>query len=776
MAFVCYLLKVILCSGILYLYYALALKDRLFHQWNRFYLLSAIALSVLFPLLQFVITSAAEEKGKAIQLIQVVQSADDYLEAFTVSARSQISVEQWILIAYGLFGLTILSGLMLSLYKIYKMATKWGVEKIEQIKFVNTAEAGTPFTFWNYIFWNRDIPLESKTGQQIFSHELVHVKEKHTLDKLFSQIVLIPFWCNPFFWLMKKELRFVHEFIADQKSVDTNDTAAFAAMILQAAYPHHYSSIANPFFHTSIKRRLAMLTKNESPKLAYVGRLVALPLIALVAFAFTVRTKTVEKTVTLNKEFVVVIDAGHGYENGNPTGAQVDALNESDIVLSLANKIKEVNHNTNLKLVFTRPDKNFVGLKERVVLAREASADLFLSLHVGAAENTTDKGVHIYLPVTEKGTTMQNNVLGSAIIASLRSVYTTAPQPLQRKNAIYVLDQSNCPAALIEFGYLTNKDDRNFLQSDKNREAFAKGLLLAIENYAANSTTSYNASNAQDTVPKGKREIGSMDVNTSKKTITLQYTDGTSESLTMEEARKRGYLDNKDAANKKETVSPSKTANKPKPLYIVDGKEMKEEEVFKIDPKKIESINVFKDGPAIEKFGNKGKNGVVEIKRKNEVSNDKITISENNKPIARGEINKLEQNGNAVNVDAKFETINNDNAASGQSEPVFQQTEKPASIDKDEWRAFLQKHLQPIIENAASKGMKAGTYTVNVRFLVKKDGTVSDFTALDHPGYDLDKQVLAMMPNSPKWKPAEQNGKAVTSYHTQPITFVLQQQ
>jgi periplasmic protein TonB len=72
--------------------------------------------------------------------------------------------------------------------------------------------------------------------------------------------------------------------------------------------------------------------------------------------------------------------------------------------------------------------------------------------------------------------------------------------------------------------------------------------------------------------------------------------------------------------------------------------------------------------------------------------------------------------------------------------------------------------------------VKPGNYTVDIRFPVKNDGSLSDFKALNNPGYEFDKQILAVMPNSPNWKPAEQNGKPVNSYHTQPITFIIQEQ
>ena len=76
MAAAYYLSKLILCSGLLFLYYQLALKNKLFHAWNRFYLLGAVILSLLIPLWQLPLIHVEEKSAKAIQLLTVIHSAD----------------------------------------------------------------------------------------------------------------------------------------------------------------------------------------------------------------------------------------------------------------------------------------------------------------------------------------------------------------------------------------------------------------------------------------------------------------------------------------------------------------------------------------------------------------------------------------------------------------------------------------------------------------------------------------------------------------------------
>jgi len=104
---------------------------------------------------------------------------------------------------------------------------------------------------------------------------------------------------------------------------------------------------------------------------------------------------------------------------------------------------------------------------------------------------------------------------------------------------------------------------------------------------------------------------------------------------------------------------------------------------------------------------------------------------------------------------------------------IFEKVEIEASVDPKQWRRHLESQLQRYIEDAASSGMTPGQYTVQVRFLVERDGSIADVKALTDPGYGLAGGAVAVLKKGPKWNPGEQNGRKVRSYHTQPITFVI---
>ncbi|MEI6950148.1 M56 family metallopeptidase [Paraflavisolibacter sp. H34] len=289
--FAIYLLKVIACSGALYLYYVAALRNRGFHRWNRFYLLAATLLSVLIPFIEIPVGHLQDDSpSRPVQVLQVVTAADNYTAEMIAPANVQeVSFESVAGLLYGGVGAVLAFFFLRSLLRIRQILRNGTLHRAGHLKLVYTHAPGTPFSWLRYIFWNPALDPEHETGRQILQHELVHVQERHSLDKLWMQTLLIVFWCNPVFWLMRKELGDLHEFLADRKAVGAGGAPALAAMILQAAYPGAFPELATPFFQSSIKRRLAMLTTNQPARPRYFSRILVLPVLALTIASFAVR-------------------------------------------------------------------------------------------------------------------------------------------------------------------------------------------------------------------------------------------------------------------------------------------------------------------------------------------------------------------------------------------------------------------------------------------------------------------------------------------------------
>jgi len=194
-----YLLKVIICSGILFGYYWLFLRNKIFHRYNRFYLVSAILLSLLLPLAKIDFWQPDRPQNQVIKVLQAVSAGDEYMNHIAITANSnKWNMQDLYLIIYVLISVFFLLVLLRTLLIIRSLLKKYPVQMVEEVSFVNTDDNSTSFSFLKYIFWNSSIDLDTTTGRQIFRHELAHIREKHTYDKLMVNILLIFCWCNPF--------------------------------------------------------------------------------------------------------------------------------------------------------------------------------------------------------------------------------------------------------------------------------------------------------------------------------------------------------------------------------------------------------------------------------------------------------------------------------------------------------------------------------------------------------------------------------------------------
>jgi protein TonB len=125
-------------------------------------------------------------------------------------------------------------------------------------------------------------------------------------------------------------------------------------------------------------------------------------------------------------------------------------------------------------------------------------------------------------------------------------------------------------------------------------------------------------------------------------------------------------------------------------------------------------------------------------------------------------------------VQAPVETTGNDIPQDDENK-IFTKVEVDASYlgGESAWRRYLSNNLDASVPG--NEGAPPGTYTVIVRFIVAKDGSVSDVVAETDHGYGMEKESVRAIKKSGKWTPAIQNGRNVTAYKRQPITWVVQE-
>ena len=708
---ICFLLlKVMICSGILYGYYYIALRNKVFHRWNRFYLLATVVLSLIIPFIKINISqNNFASTPKVFQFLNEVNSRDEFtgsqvipitlhknihIQQFTPAETSQVDYFLLTLLPYACVSLILLSILFQALLKIQKIKHRYPVTIIEGINFRNTDVNGTPFSFFRNIFWNKKIDVQSAIGKQIFQHELIHIREKHSQDKMFINLVLILLWFNPFFWLIKRELNMIHEFIADQGALENGDSDAFAAMVLQAAYPRTQFRITNNFFYSPIKRRLTMLVKKKNPKLSYIGRLLVLPVAAIIFLAFTLRMKT-SNSDPLNSlgKIVVVIDAGHG---GEDKGISNDGVHEKDITLAIAKKIEELNTNPHIEIILTRAEDNSLSEEARKYITTTQNVDAFISIH---ADDNTYMNSGISFWITKKDTLMYQSVmLGSNLVQTFIDEKFDLPigfQVVRTEKPISILNLMHGPAIMIEVGSLSNAKDLQYLIKKENQDQIARNILKSIESYAWGEKLFLDV-----TPPPRKSE-------------SKELVDETSNQL----------------VNVKKKVVDISDINKS--LYVENGIELGSggKIMRSIRWSRVTVYHRLTGNEAIAKYGDRGKDGVIEL----------TTLPP---PVIETQPDVYVEFYEAATT-----------------------PEYPGGVV--EWK----KHLESFLLQNSKEINKEGRHNrCTLHFLIQKDGTASDVEVLTMSNSKISELIKNKITEI-KWKPEFNNGEAISSYKTISVSY-----
>ncbi|MCX8523308.1 hypothetical protein OF897_05175 [Chryseobacterium formosus] len=286
-ALIFYFGKVIICSGVMFLYYQLSLKDKTFHHYNRFYLLSAMLISIFLPLIR-VEDFTIEVNENLFLLISKLQNLNA-----NKSIDNDYIYFRIIFSALGLVSLYFLGKFLYGIFRIQQLKNQFKKESFEGVNFYQTNLSEAPFSYFKNLFWKNTIVINSDIGKQILKHEMVHIEQKHSVDKIFMEIITSIFWFNPFFHIIKKEISLIHEYLADKKAVKQSDTKAFAQMLLASHFSGKELPVTSPFLSSNLKKRLKMLQKPQT-KFAYARRIFALPVLFTVAFAYMVNAKNKE--------------------------------------------------------------------------------------------------------------------------------------------------------------------------------------------------------------------------------------------------------------------------------------------------------------------------------------------------------------------------------------------------------------------------------------------------------------------------------------------------
>jgi hypothetical protein len=309
-----YLIKFSLWIGVLWIFYKLFLYQLTFHNWKRVYLLGYSCLAFVVPLLDLA------------AFLQIVSSNENNLLARVPVVQQYIwigedgipSAASWIVAIVSAGALLAVARLLMQ-YVSYRRIRSRAELLYEEggVNIYSSENLHGAFSFGNSIYINPGAHTEDEL-KRILHHEIVHVKQKHTIDLVISELICVVNWFNPFAWLLRKSIKENLEFIADQNVLSAGaDRSQYQYLLLKVTALPNYQILSH-FNISDLKNRIAMMNKLKSAKLHLSRFLFAVPLFAIILVAFrTEQTQAIYADSSAN--FVDTIPPGEDLMDDEPS-------------------------------------------------------------------------------------------------------------------------------------------------------------------------------------------------------------------------------------------------------------------------------------------------------------------------------------------------------------------------------------------------------------------------------------------------------------------------
>ena len=286
--FLIYQGKAAIALAVFYMFYRLLLSKETFHRFNRIVLLGTAALSFVLPLC--VITF------KEVVVVPAMTASSETFTgevAGTSAMVPEVSEPIWPVILCSLFALgalAVLVHVVFSIIGIRRMIRSGSRQALESGETLIITETDTaPFSWMKYIVISRE---DYESGySQILTHEKAHIALRHSWDILFVDMITALQWFNPAIWMLKADLRALHEFEADDAVLRSGaNIKEYQYLLIRKAVSKSGYSVANSFNHSTLKTRITMMLNKKSSRMSAWKALYVIPLVGI-SLAATAETR-----------------------------------------------------------------------------------------------------------------------------------------------------------------------------------------------------------------------------------------------------------------------------------------------------------------------------------------------------------------------------------------------------------------------------------------------------------------------------------------------------
>lgn len=296
------IVQIIAFQALFLLVYDLFLKRDTFFNCNRAYLIITAVLALFLPFVKLPQLKTLATRDLVIHLPEVFIGPKVHsINEMQVAEYAGIVLEQpptpiWQIIVVSGMAVTTLI-LLIKITKLYWVKHKNPKRWYGNVLIVKLLKSSAAFSFFNTLFLGERIPETDKPT--IYKHELVHIKEYHTLDLLFFELLRILLWFNPLVYIYQNRIKELHEYIADAKAVKQSGTSEYYTSLLNQVLDVHHVSFTNTFFKKSlIKKRIAMLQKSKSKQFNLIKYGLLIPMVLGMLIYTSTEVRAQKKTET----------------------------------------------------------------------------------------------------------------------------------------------------------------------------------------------------------------------------------------------------------------------------------------------------------------------------------------------------------------------------------------------------------------------------------------------------------------------------------------------
>jgi TonB family protein len=705
-----YIAKAAIAAGAFYLAFLLLFQNQKHFTFNRIYLPVSLALSFVIPLITFTTV-------KYIEPVNFEVNSYAYLAPATGEIVQPVFVFEWYHYLFGFYLLGtagFLFHLLLGHLKAIKIIQKSRVQKIFNNLVNITPKDVHPFSFFSKIVVSEKT-LSHPDLEMIVSHENIHVREKHTLDILFAEIMFLFQWFNPFAWLLKDAVKNNLEYLTDHEIAKHYNPKTYQLAMVTLADKQGIAPFLTALNGSQLKNRIVMMKKKTENKYAFVKQLVVLPLLAVLVMGLSnreVKTEIVQNSVSAKIAAVSVVE-----KETKVSGKVIDEKGKP-----LAGVAVLVKGTT--KGAITDSKGNFKLLIDDKAETLIFSMNGFESVETDAGHGETQR-IELELKADKKAKSGEIAVVGYGIQKT---------------------DSTSGGGYSISGGMngIMQKGSENVTITSSTPNGITIRGTSGLNGQPLYIVDGVETKSVEKLSPEGIEKIEILKDQSS----TILYGDKGKNGvilITSKNATEKNSKEKYDTLNvsKITSIIARKGINSGNPLIIVDGQEFKSMEEANVPTEDIANISVLKGETASPKiYGEKAKDGVIIINTKTKYNSDPVEITKTYKSTTK--------NG----------------------EYIFYKVDEMPEFPGGEaaLRNFLANSVK-YPEIAKENGIQGKVY---ITFIVTKEGKVTEPEIARGVDPSLDKEALRVVSSLPDWKPGKQHGQPVNVSYTVPITFALQ--